>query len=267
MTFIYVILGIAILLLIHHILGKPIPFLRWSFIRLALGTKTLMKDWQVGDGREEACAKYVIEHAKAGDIRDAIRTIDEFAYKKSFLINVGDKKGAILDQVIQRTQPKRVMELGAYVGYSALRMASLLPTEGHIYSIEFNPANAKIARKIIDHAGATDRITVIDGTIGDGGKTLSVLRDQHGFSPQCLDIVFLDHAKEAYLPDLQTILNSQWLHSGSVVVADNVKFPGAPEYKAYMDQEQEKTWKTTAHDTYAEYQSVITDIVLESTLI
>jgi predicted O-methyltransferase YrrM len=265
--FVYILIGIAAFLLIHNLLGKPIPFLRWSFIRLLLGMKTLTKDWQVGDGREEDCARYVLAHAKAGDMRDAIRAIDEYAYKKSFLINVGDRKGAILDNVIQRTQPKRVMELGAYVGYSALRMASLLPKEGHLYSIEFNAANAKIARQIIAHAGASDRITIIEGYIGDGGKTMSVLRDQHGFSPNCLDVVFLDHAKEAYLPDLHSLLNAKWLHSGSVVVADNVKFPGAPEYKAYMEQEQGRTWKTTSHETYAEYQSLIPDIVLESTLI
>jgi catechol O-methyltransferase len=52
-----------------------------------------------------------------------------------------------------------------------------------------------------------------------------------------------------------------------VVVADNVKFPGAPEYRAYMEREEGKTWETTFHETYAEYQSVIADIVLESTLI
>jgi len=266
-TFVYLLIGIAVLLLIHQLLGKPIPFLRWSFIRLALGTKTLLTDWQVGDGREEECAKYVLAQARAGDIRDAIRAIDEYAYKKSFLINVGDKKGAILDAVIQRTQPKRVMELGAYVGYSALRMASLLPAEGHLYSIEFSPANAKIARRIIAHAGASDRITIIEGYLGDGGKTMSVLRDQHRFSTNCLDVIFLDHAKEAYLADLQSILKAGWLHSGSVAVADNVKFPGAPEYRAYMEQEEGKTWKTTFHDTHAEYQSIIPDIVLESTLI
>ena len=232
-----------------------------------LGMKKLEKDWQVGDGREEACAKYVLSHAKNGDIQDTIRAIDEFAYKKSFLINVGDKKGLILDNVIQKTHPKRVMELGAYVGYSALRIASMLPQGGQLYSIEFSGANAKIARQIIAHAGASDRITVIEGYLGDGGKTMSVLRDQYKFSPNCLDVLFLDHAKDAYLPDLQSILNEKWLHPGSVVVADNVKFPGAPEYKAYMEQEEGKKFKTISHDTHAEYQSVIADIVLESTFI
>src|SRR5579872_4418964 len=107
----------------------------WSFIRLGLGMKTLTTKWQVGDGREEQAVQYVIQHAQPGDMADAINKIDQFAYKKKVLINVGDQKGAILDDVITREKPKRVLELGAYVGYSALRIASRLPRGGHLYSI------------------------------------------------------------------------------------------------------------------------------------
>jgi hypothetical protein len=39
--------------------GKGLPFLRWSVVRMALGGLHLVKDWQVGDGREEALADHV----------------------------------------------------------------------------------------------------------------------------------------------------------------------------------------------------------------
>jgi catechol O-methyltransferase len=81
-----------------------------------------------------------------------------------------------------------------------------------------------------------------------------------------LDFVFLDHAKEAYVPDLERILNASWLHTGSLVVADNVRFPGAPEYQAYMSAQEGKRWRTIAHQTHAEYQTLIKDVVLESQL-
>ena len=48
------------------------------------------------------------------------------------------------------------------------------------------------------------------------------------------------------------------------MVADNVKFPGAPEYRAYMLENEGKLWCTTEHDTHAEYQSVFKDLVLVS---
>jgi catechol O-methyltransferase len=246
-------------------LRKRLPFLRWSFIRMLLGMRRLVTEWQVGDGREEECARWVLSRARAGDIDAAIAAIDEFAYRKKFLINVGDEKGAILDGAIERAKARRVMELGAYVGYSALRIARALPADGKLVSVELNAANADIARRILAHAGAGDRVTVVVGSLGDGGATIERLRREIG--PGELDLVFIDHAKDAYLPDLERILAAGWLHRGSVVVADNVGFPGAPEYRAYMEAEEGKRWRTRAHQTHAEYQTLFKDVVLESTLL
>jgi hypothetical protein len=109
--------------------GKRLPFLRWSALRMAFGMRHLLENWQVGDGREEALARYVTTHARAGDVDDAIRAIDEFCYGQSIMMNVGDEKGEILDRAVQRTRPRRLLELGAYCGYSALRMARVMPAE------------------------------------------------------------------------------------------------------------------------------------------
>jgi catechol O-methyltransferase len=76
--------------------------------------------------------------------------------------------------------------------------------------------------------------------------------------------VFIDHDHAAYLPDLRRMLSERWLHPGSVVVADNVKFPGAPEYRAYLREQEGTSWRTTEHRTHLEYQSLITDLVLDS---
>jgi catechol O-methyltransferase len=244
--------------------GKRLPFLRWSVVRMMLGRKRLATEWQVGDGREEALAGHVTAHAREGDIDDAIRVIDDFCYHRSVLMNVGDEKGEILDQAVRDAQPRRLLELGTYCGYSALRMARVMPEQARLYSIEFSPANAEIARRIWDHAGLGDRVTVIVGTLGDGGRTMARLEDEHGFSGGALDFVFVDHDKTAYLPDLERILNQGWLHPGSVVVADNVKFPGAPKYRAYLKAQEGKEWHTIEHDAHAEYQSLVKDLVLES---
>ena len=133
--------------------GKRLPFLRWSLVRMLLGMRRLTTEWQVGDGRELALARYVEAEARHGDLDDAIRVIDDFAYRRSFLINVGDEKGEILDAAIRRTQPRRLLELGTYCGYSALRAARVMPSGGRLVSIEFNADNAAIARRIWDHAG------------------------------------------------------------------------------------------------------------------
>jgi catechol O-methyltransferase len=76
--------------------------------------------------------------------------------------------------------------------------------------------------------------------------------------------VFVDHDKAAYLADLRRILAREGLHAGSIVVADNVKLPGAPDYRAYMRDEEGRRWRTVEHETHLEYQSLLKDLVLES---
>jgi catechol O-methyltransferase len=247
----------------NELSGKPVPLLRWSFLRMVLGMKRLTTEWQVGDGREAALAEHVVAAAPPGDVGEAIRVIDDFARHRRYLINVGDEKGEILDAAVRRVQPGRVLEIGTYCGYSGLRIARAMPPDAQVVSLEINPDNAAIARRVWAHAGVADRVTVVVGTLDDG-ETLRALREEHGFTPGSLDLVFLDHDKDAYLPDLQRILDQGWLHPGSVVVADNVAVPGAPAYRAYMAEQDGARWRTTEHRAHVEYQSLIKDLVLES---
>jgi len=231
---------------------------------MLIGMRSLTRNWQVGDGREEALAAHVLANARPGDLGDTIRVIDDFCLTRSAMMNVGDEKGEILDRALQRASPVLLLELGTYCGYSGLRMARVMPANARLYSIEFSPANADIARRIWTHAGVGDRLTVVVGTLGDGGTTIDRLRQEFGFTEGALDFAFLDHDKEAYLPDLERVLKERWLHPGSIVVADNVKFPGAPEYRGYLQAEEGRTWSTIEHDTHVEYQSLLKDLVLES---
>jgi catechol O-methyltransferase len=231
---------------------------------MVLGTRHLTTEWQVGDGRELALADHVEAEARRGDPDDVVRVIDDFAYHRSFLINIGDEKGRILDSAIQRTEPRSLLELGTYCGYSALRMARVMPEEARLVSVEFNPANAAIARRILSHAGIHDEVAVVVGTLGDGGITIAKLESEHGLFRHSLDFVFIDHDKSAYVADLRRILDQGWLHPGSVVVADNVRRPGAPQYRALMKAEAGRSWRTTEHETHVEYQSLFKDLVLES---
>jgi catechol O-methyltransferase len=244
-------------------LKRRIPLLRWSVWRMAVGNHNFTTTGQVGDGREAAAVDYVLQNARAGDIDDVLATIDRFAHEKSILINVGDEKGQLLDAAVHRANPKLALELGTYCGYGALRIARAAPN-ATVYSVELAEANAANARQIWAHAGVADRVTCVVGTIGDGGRTLDALANEHGFSFDALDFVFLDHDKNAYLDDLKSILDRSWLHPGSIVVADNVRVPGSPKYRAYMREQQGKLWNTVEHKAHLEYQSLVSDLVLES---
>jgi catechol O-methyltransferase len=246
-------------------LKQRVPFLRWSFWRLAIGARNFTRTGQIGDGREAAAADYVVANARQGDIDDVIAKVDQFAYEKSLLIDVGDEKGELLDAAVRRANPGLALELGTYCGYSSLRIARAAPS-AKVFSVEFSAANADVARRIWAHAGIDNRVTCVVGTIGDGGRTLDALTE-HGFAADKLDFLFIDHDKDAYRPDLQSILDRGWLHRGSIVVADNIGFPGSPKFREFMNQQQDKLFDTVEHKTHAEYQTLMPDVVLESELL
>jgi catechol O-methyltransferase len=243
--------------------GRRLPFLRWSALRMVLGMRHLTSHWQVGDGREEALADYVVTETRAGDLDAAIAAVDRFCYERSVMMNVGDEKGAILDAAVAKVRPRRLLEVGTYCGYSALRTIRAMPGEAHLFCVELSSANAEIARRILGHAGVANRATVLVGTLGDG-RTPGVLETEHGFGPASVDLVFLDHDKSAYLSDLELVVERGWLHPGSVVVADNIRIPGAPGYRAYMRDEEGRSWRTVEHRAHVEYQTLLRDLVLES---
>jgi catechol O-methyltransferase len=248
-----------------HDVKQLLAPLRWSVINTFLFPRTFARTGQFGDGREAAAADYVLAKARRGDIDDVLATMDEFAYKKSFLISVGDEKGTLLEAAVKRADTRLALELGTYCGYGAMCISRAAP-EAKVYSVEFAEANAQIARRIWAHAGVDDKITCVVGTIGDGGRTLQALADE-GFTAGALDLLFLDHAKSAYLSDLHSIMRRGWLHPGSIVVADNVRIPGAPAYREYMRQQQGKQFETIEHNTHGEYQTVVRDLLLESVLL
>ena len=106
-------------------LKQRVPLLRWSFWRMAASQGNVATVGQVGDGREAAVVQYVLDNARKGDIQSVLDTIDRFAYTESFLINVGDEKGRLLDAAVRRANPKLALELGTYCGYGALRIGIL----------------------------------------------------------------------------------------------------------------------------------------------
>lgn len=237
--------------------------LRWSVLRAALANRNFTTTGQLGDGREAAAAEFVVSRARPGDAADALARLDEFAYRKSFLVSIGDEKGRLLDAAVRRADPRLAVELGTYCGYGALRIAAAAPA-ATVVSVELSAGNAEVAQRIWEHAGVGERVRCVVGTIGDGGATLDRLQGEYGCMDGAVDLLFIDHDKNAYLADLQSIVGRGWLHRGSIVVADNVGIPGAPKYRRYMREQQDRRWRTVEHRTHVEYQTLLPDLVLES---
>lgn len=102
------------------------------------------------------------------------------------------------------------------------------------------------------------------GTLDDGDTMWRLDAAFGESSGSTVDFVFIDHDKSSYLTDLQAIAAMGWLHQGSIVLADNVGYRGAPRYRRYMRRSEGVQWRTRVHRAHAEYQSLIPDLVLES---
>ncbi len=143
--------------------------------------------------------------------------------------------------------------MGTYCGYSSLRMARLLNDNAKIVTLDIDSKIIEIAQKIIDYAGQTHKIRIINGSLG---QNIDILKNEY----QNFDLVFIDHSKSEYLEDLILLENNNLIISGSVIVADNVLYPGAPDYLAYIKSKSEM-YDNTGYDTMLEYTNDIKDQV------
>ena len=130
--------------------------------------------------------------------------------KRSFIPSIGPVKGKILAEILKETRPKRILEVGALYGYSAILMAKNSPPKTEIISVEKNPEHVRIAMENIRRANMEGRIRVVEG---DGRTELGKLSG-------IFDLIFLDAEKTQYFAYLKAVEKN--LHKGSVIVADNV---------------------------------------------
>lgn len=182
------------------------------------------------DGREEKLLNHVLTTAEAGNASSVISAIDSFCWAGNWMMNVGDCKGEIVTSALKKYKPALVVELGGYCGYSAVLIASTIREWGGVFfSLEFNDKFAAIARQIIDHAGLSKVAQVL---VGPAAESLQSLKAK--LAIEHVDFFFFDHWKEFYLADIKIVEHAGLLRKGSVIVADNVIYPGAPDYLEYV---------------------------------
>ncbi|KIZ04830.1 Catechol O-methyltransferase [Monoraphidium neglectum] len=105
---------------------------------------------------------WVRAKAAPGDAAAVLSALDEWATHYP-MYAIGAEKGAMLDQVLSDLRPQVALEIGTFLGYSAVRTARQLDQGGLLVCIEANPQNAAVARQIIDYAGVGARVTILEG--------------------------------------------------------------------------------------------------------
>jgi len=181
--------------------------------------------------------------APRGDADAVLRALEVFGERYP-MFAIGPVKGAIVDDVVAARRPRRVVEVGTFLGYSAVRIARALAPGATMVCVEGNPEFAATARRVVARAGLGGVVDVVVGVAADA------VPDVAAAVGGAADLVFLDHCKECYAPDLARLEAAGLVVPGTVVVADNVVYPGAP---GYLEKVARPAYETVLRD--APYES------------
>ncbi|KAJ5354960.1 uncharacterized protein N7496_012172 [Penicillium cataractarum] len=165
--------------------------------------------------------------------------IDEFAETQGRMMIFKKAKLDVAQAQLtaQQPAPHTILEFGTFVGKSAIAWGAILrdihgqnvPKDVNVYTFELDPQMVSLSRDLIKLAGLQDVVHVLEGPASDSLKKLHA-----DGKVTSVDMAFFDHWEEFYLPDLQLVEDLKLFRLGSLAIADNTDFPGAPDYLKYV---------------------------------
>jgi caffeoyl-CoA O-methyltransferase len=126
----------------------------------------------------------------------------------------GRIEGRLLKMLAQLVEARRIIEIGAFGGYSALSMAEALPASGYLITCEMDPVAIQFAQRFFNESPHGKKIVLKEGPALDTLKTLT----------GSFDMAFVDADKENYLNYYEALL--PLMRPGGLIVVDNVLWGG-----------------------------------------
>lgn len=141
----------------------------------------------------------------------------------------GHLQGRALSMLSRMIRPERILEIGAFTGYSALCLAEGLAEGGVLHTIEADDELEDMIRENIAEAGMQDKIVL---HIGDALELIDTLTGT-------FDLVFIDADKREYEAYYEKVL--PMLNKGGFILADNTLWDGKVLLKAEKQDEQTRS--------------------------
>ena len=126
----------------------------------------------------------------------------------------GDLQGRVLSMISKIIQPKNILEIGTYTGYSALCLAEGLAPEGKIFTLDKNEELETLQNKYFEKSGFRNQIKQYVGKAIDIIPTIN----------EKFDLVFIDADKTNYINYFHLIIDK--MNSGGIILSDNVLWSG-----------------------------------------
>ncbi len=134
-----------------------------------------------------------------------------------FSMQIGPEQGAFMAMLVKLTNPKRILEIGTFTGYSSLAMA--LAGDAHIIAADMSEEWTNVARRYWKRAGVDGRIEL---RLGPGADTIAALLLEGGAGS--FDMMFIDADKSSY--DAYYEGGLKLLRQGGLMLIDNVLWDG-----------------------------------------
>ena len=147
----------------------------------------------------------------------------------------GAYQGRILSMISKLIQPKNVLEIGTFTGYSALSIAEGLPKDGTLFTIDRNEELAELQQKYFNKSRYTNQLKSYVG------NAIEIIPTLH----QKFDLVFIDADKSNYTNYFHLIIDK--MNSGGIILSDNVLWYGKVAEKS--DEKDEDTLALQAYNT------------------
>ena len=161
-----------------------------------------------------------------------------------------DESLEYIENILKEKRPKRILEIGTAIGFSAICFSQFLAEDGRIDTIEIESLRVEQAMENINKVGVQDKIRVLEG---DALEILPYLQEKY-------DVVFIDAAKGKYNEFFEHAL--RLTQKGSIIIADNVL------YKGYVLSDYNKHKQRTAVTKLREFiDSVLTNSKLDAKLV
>lgn len=166
----------------------------------------------------EAIEKYMIEcSSPQGEALDWLQKQTNIRTNHARMLS-GPVQGRFLKMIVEMCGARRVLELGSFTGYSGICLASGLPEDGHLDTLEINDELEDLILEGFSRAGLRERISL---HIGDCLDTLKRFREE-GREPY--DLVFIDANKRDYPEYYELVFDL--VRPGGWILADNVLWDG-----------------------------------------
>ena len=168
----------------------------------------------------EALERYIHEHTEPEE--QLLQELDRETHRRMVAPRMlsGHLQGKLLKMLTRMMRPKRILEIGTFTGYSALSFAAGLEEDAYIDTIEVDDELQSLAQSYFDRSEHGSKIRLHIGSALEIAPTLGTT----------YDLVFIDGDKREY-PDYYRMLmgdaeNPPLVHSGSVLIADNILWSG-----------------------------------------